>query len=378
MTGAPRIRVLCVDDEPQVLQAIALNLGRRYDIVTATSGAQALELLAGDPTIAVALSDMQMPGLSGAQWFARAKDSGHDAVRMLLTGHADLQSAIDAVNDGAVFRFLTKPCPKDALDAAITAAAEQHRLITAERVLLEQTLNGSIKTLVDVLGFTHPALVGRANRIKSIAVRLGDELEHRPRWQIEVAAMLSHIGFIALPDALGAKLEAGHVLSEQERKLAGRIPAITEQLLGNIPRLEDVRAILAAKDRPPRCDAADPRKRNLAVAANIMHAAELLDALETAGEPHPAEMVAGRDDVDPAIVAAVRALYGTTARKIAIKETALAALRVGMVLAEDAMMTSGALLVARGYEVTPGFLERLRNFMPGAIREPLRIEVVVD
>ncbi len=374
MTAEPRIRVLCVDDEPMVLKALALNFARKYDLVTATGGEQALAILAGDPTIAVAVSDMQMPGLTGAQWFARACESRHDAVRILLTGQDDVQSAMDAVNRRQVFRFLTKPCPKDMLAAAIEAAAEQHQLVCAEHVLLEQTLHGSIKALVDVLGFTNPALFGRANRIKAIATRLADVLDVRPRWQVEVAAMLSHVGYIALPDAVGAKIEAGQPMTEPERKLASRLPEITEQLLANIPRLEDVRAILAAHDKPPRCDVACPRKRAIAVGANILHAAAILDGLDSAGEPEPAAMIAGRGDIDPLVVAAVRKLY-RSARNISIKEVSLGGLRVGMVFAEDVKLASSALLVARGYEVTPGFLERVRNFMPGAIREPLRIEV---
>ena len=128
MTSATKIRtrVLCVDDEPHVLEGLSLHLRRRYDVDTATSGGAGLDILKADATIAVVLSDMRMPGMDGASFLARAKEVAPDAVRLLLTGQADLDSAIAAVNEGQIFRFLTKPCPPPTLLGAVAAATEQH------------------------------------------------------------------------------------------------------------------------------------------------------------------------------------------------------------------------------------------------------------
>src|SRR5262245_33082615 len=133
MEAKGRLRVLCVDDEPNVLEGISLHLRRRYDVVTAPNGQAALDMLEADRSIAVVLSDMRMPGLDGAQFLSRARQARPEVVRMLLTGQTDMQAAITAVNDGQIFRFLTKPCPPASLLAAVDAAAEQHRLLNLER-----------------------------------------------------------------------------------------------------------------------------------------------------------------------------------------------------------------------------------------------------
>jgi hypothetical protein len=77
-----------------------------------------------------------------------------------------MDRAIAAVNEGAIFRFITKPCSRVVLALTLKGAVEQHRLITAERVLLEQTLRGSIKALTDVLGLASPMAFGRATRLR--------------------------------------------------------------------------------------------------------------------------------------------------------------------------------------------------------------------
>src|SRR4051812_43176501 len=98
-------KVLCVDDEPEILEGLSLHLRRRYDVLTATSGAAGLELLRADQSVAVVVSDMQMPSMNGAAFLMQARGIVPDAVRLLLTGHANLDSAIAAVNDGQIFRF---------------------------------------------------------------------------------------------------------------------------------------------------------------------------------------------------------------------------------------------------------------------------------
>ena len=208
--------ILLVDDEPNVLEGLTLHLRRRYHVATAAGGAAALEILAQDAGITVILSDMRMPGMDGAAFLSEARARKHDAIRMLLTGHADIDSAAAAVNEGQIFRFLRKPCPVPVLLAAVAAAVEQHRLITAERELLEQTLGGTVKLLTDMLGLTSPAAFGRAVRVKQHVVALAAKLALPSRWQVEVAAMLSQLGTITLPPETVDNLFAGR------RALRGR------------------------------------------------------------------------------------------------------------------------------------------------------------
>jgi response regulator RpfG family c-di-GMP phosphodiesterase len=363
-----------VDDEPQILKALSIWLGNEYDLDTATGGAAALELLAREPGIAVIISDMRMPGMDGAAFLAHARQIVPDAVRMLFTGYADIDSAIAAINEGQIFRFLMKPCLPETILTAVSAAVEQHRLITAERVLLEQTLHGSIKTLTDILALVNPTSFGRADRIKQLVSELAEKLGIRERWQVEVAAMLSQLGYITLPPETVERVYYGQPLSVDEQKLVGRLPELTEELLGNIPRLEAVREILKNYPKPytPEIIQTDPHKRLVAQGAHLLRVAVDFDALGA-----PEKVSAGMalttlrnraDQYDPEVLEALAAIR-CTEESLAMYDMPLSDLRVGMILAEDVKMQNGVLLVARGYEITERFLERIRNFAPSLIQK---------
>lgn len=364
-----RPRILLVDDEPQVLQGLSLHLGRTYDVEIAGGGTEGLERLAREPAIAVVMSDMRMPGMDGATFLARSRQVVPETVRLLLTGQADIESAISAINNGQIFRFLSKPCPPPMLLAAIGAAVEQHRLITAERVLLEQTLHGSIKAMTDVLALVSPASFGRATRIKQLVTELADQLNTWPRWQVEVAAMLSQLSFITLPPETAERVYFGQPLTDGEQTLVDRLPVVTEELLGNIPRLEHVREILKTFPKAFRPEAAaskDEGKRIVANGAHVLRVAMDFDALESIGELPAFAVEALRARVgqyDPIVVDALFAIRGADDASV-VREVPASELRVGMVIAEDIKMPNGVLMVARGYEVTERFLERIRNIAP--------------
>jgi CheY-like chemotaxis protein len=376
-----RPRILCVDDEPNVLEGLSLHLRRRYDVSTAPNGADALALLERDGATEVIISDMRMPVMDGATFLARARQQFPDTVRMLLTGQSDMASAIAAVNDGQIFRFLTKPCAPADMLAAVAAAFEQHRLITAERVLLEQTLHGSIKALTDVLALTHPASFGRAMRIKQNVSDMATAVGMKERWQVEVAAMLSQLGSVALPPEVSEKVYFGHRLSGQEELMVARVPQITEQLLGNIPRLEVVRQMLASLGKPLREATGSEAERQLvARGAHMLRIGVDFDLLEGQGASPAvafATMRGRKDRYDVAILEAFAASRGEAAPREEIRELNLGTLMPGMVVAQDVMLSSGALLVARGYELTGSLLERLRNFRAGQVCEPIRVTVRV-
>ena len=382
MSEKRRPHILCVDDEPNVLEGLSLHLRRRYEVTTAPGGAEALALLARNGTTEVVISDMRMPGMDCAAFLAKARQKFPDVVRMLLTGQADLASAISAVNDGQIFRFLTKPCAPADMLAAVAAAVDQHRLITAERVLLEQTLHGSIKALTDVLALTHPASFGRAMRIKKHVTDMVTVLALADRWQVEVAAMLSQLGSIALPPEVSEKVYFAHSLSPQEEAMVARVPQVTEQLLCNIPRMEVVRHILAGLGKPTgrEASASDAERLLIARGVHILRVAIDYDLLE--GQKSTPSMAFGimrgrKDRYDPAILEAFASARGEGAPREEVRELPLNALTPGMVVAQDVMMTTGALLVARGYELTASLLERLRNFRSGTVREPIRVLVKV-
>jgi len=381
MDSTARTKILCVDDEKAVLDGLSLHLRRRYDVLTAQSGAAGLEALERDGSIAVIMSDMRMPGMDGAEFLSRARKLLPNSVRLLLTGQADMTSAIAAVNEGQIFRFLTKPCPPAAVMAAVDAAAEQNRLVTAEKVLLEQTLHGSIKALTDILSLTNPVAFGRATRIKQLVSDLAEKLEVGERWQVEVAAMLSQLGSITLPAETIEKVYYNQPLTLDEQKMVARAPAVTEQLVRNIPRLEQVAEILAAHVKPRRgadALAGDPKKQYIDLMAQLLRAAVDFDTLDTQGSSGALSLdtMRGRKDrYEPRVLDALAALRGADGPRAGVREVFLSVLCVGMVFVDDVKTNTGTLLVARGFEVTQGFLERARNFKPGTVKEPLRVVV---
>ncbi|MBI3817697.1 MAG: response regulator [Planctomycetes bacterium] len=375
--------ILCVDDEPAILEGLTLSLGRRYVIATATSGCLGLKALTNDPTICVVISDMQMPEMDGAAFLARVAQIRPETVRILLTGQAKFESAIAAVNEGKIYRLLTKPCPPIALLTALEGAVQQHRLVMSEKVLLEQTLYGSIKALTDVLSLVSPISFGRANRIKRTVARLAEKLQFANRWQLEVAAMLSQLGMIILPGATAEKIQKGLGLTDSEREMIARLPRVTEQLLSHIPRLEVVRAIISYQNRDyaslqSAVPAPDQEKEYTIRGAQIIIVVtewDLLQSLSQSVSSAIASLRARKGRFDSRVVDALEQVLLEEDPLAKAVEVPFSGLHAGMVLAEDMLSNNGTLLITRGFEITDGLLERLHNFHPRMVKEPIRIYI---
>lgn len=372
--AAPRPRLLCVDDEPYVLEGLRDSLRRSFDVQVATSGAEALALLREEPeAYSVVISDMRMPGMPGSDFLRAARLVAPDAVRMLLTGHADLQEAIKAVNGARLFRFLTKPCDSAELMRACAAALGQHRLQTAERVLLEETVRGSVDALAEVLALTNPAAFGRAGRVKALAGKLARAAGLSNWWEVEVAATLAHLGAVTLPQTTAEKLYAGATLSVQETQMVERVPIITRQLVSKIPRLEGVLEILETYRSVP-VEHAPESASTIPSGARVLRIANDYVELESRGAP---EMVAlgtmqSRTSYDRNLLEAFVAVVGVGGA-VPVREVAVAELVAGMTLADEVRSVRGELLVARGQYVTAQLIERLLNLTARLVREPLRV-----
>ncbi len=378
-----RLRVLLVDDEPAVLEGLELQLGRRYEVHSTSQPAQALKMIDAMAPFAIVLSDMRMPGMDGAALLREIRNRQPHGVRMLLSGHADVGSAIAAVNDGGVFRFLTKPCPPAQLLAAFDAAAQAYRVQAAERALLEQTLRGAIKALAEVLAVVDPAGHGQALRVQQLSLELAKELAFAPGWSLEVAALLSSIGRVSLPAEVLQRLHAGEIPLPDESAMLARLPKLTDRLLAAIPRLEPARAILLlSHDQPlPEGWATDFGSGTLATlgrCAAILRVAEGFDTLLTHGYGSAealgvlrARKVAG----DAPVIDALESLRARDQGRVAVRQLPIAMLQPGMVIAGDLCTTAGQLLVTRGFVISESFLARLTNFSRGRVREPVLVMV---
>jgi response regulator RpfG family c-di-GMP phosphodiesterase len=139
MPAEEQSKILFVDDEENVLRSLRrLFIDEGYEIFTVTSAREGLEVLR-DNEIAVIISDQRMPQMSGEEFLESAKRIRPDSVRIILTGYADAATAIDAINKGAAYRYLTKPWNDDDLILTIRGAVEQYRLVKENAYLTELT-----------------------------------------------------------------------------------------------------------------------------------------------------------------------------------------------------------------------------------------------
>ncbi|RME29502.1 MAG: response regulator, partial [Candidatus Zixiibacteriota bacterium] len=236
----PNEKILLVDDDPNLLAGLRRQFRGTYRVVTAEGGKQGLVALQEQGPFAVLISDMRMPEMNGIQFLMKAKEVSPDTVRMMLTGNADIDTAMHAVNEGNIFRFLTKPCQRETMEWAIESALKQYRMVVAERQLLEGTLKGSIQVIADVLALVNPSAFSRTARIRQYVTQIVHILELPDTWQYEVAALLSQLGCIAVPPEVLAKATAGQELDEKENQLFQQHPVLGGRLLARIPRLETV------------------------------------------------------------------------------------------------------------------------------------------
>jgi response regulator RpfG family c-di-GMP phosphodiesterase len=364
--------VLCVDDEPRVVEGLALHLRRDYHVVTASGAHGALQLLKAHGAPAVIVSDMRMPGMDGATLLKHVRHLYPETTRILLTGDPGRDVAVAAVNEGQIFRYLTKPCPADQLRTAIEAGVAQHRLLIAERVLLQETLLGCIRALIDVLAITNPVAFGRATRVKRLAADLAIAAGSSGFWQLEAAAMLSQIGYISLPTELVEKLYYGTHLTPEERVLADGAPQVAQKLLSHIPRLETVMEILTAS-RDVKNDLPEGLVK---LGADILRLVIEYDSLIAQGHPIDGAIAAIRAQMqrhDSKLVERLEAQVGALSEVQKLTEVAVCDVTPGMVFMDDLRTHIGTLLVPKGFEVTETFLERARNFGPGILQERVRV-----
>jgi response regulator RpfG family c-di-GMP phosphodiesterase len=298
-----------------------------------------------------------------------------DSVRIMLTGHAALQAAVDAVNEGHIFRFLTKPCDPETLGKALVAGTRQYQLISAEHELLNKTLRGSLKVLIGILELTNPQAFGRAARITRFVKKVARVMEVANLWQIETAAYLSQIGCVILPEEALRKLYSGEALTGEEEQLFAMHPSIGSDLLSNIPRMEIVAKIVANQERS--FDATEPLlDEGVLLGALILKAVIDFDMLQACDVPDGEAlgiMASRKGRYDPYVLAAMQTVLGVEPG-YNMAEVPSDELKDGMILDADVFLKDGRLLAARGYRVNRTLRERMKNFVakPG-VMEPIHV-----
>ncbi len=318
-------RILVVDDNPQLLSGISRNLRRVIPVVTANSGTEALALLRADREFSIIMSDMRMPGMDGAQFFAEVRFLVPDAVRILLTGQAEMASVIAAINEGRIYRFLSKPVDFEDLRTVVGAAMAHYRLQQAEAREKVAMLRTQVDRVEDLLALSSIAAWGQAARTRHLAALLAEHLGLADVVSIELAAVL-HASRLAFP----ASAPTPQVLT-----------ALTS--LASFDPEDPVRVMLS--------ELSAPSSQPLRVGTRLLKVA--LAAGEAPGSWHDrVEYLVREKGVDARFAEALRGIHDrltpSPPRKVAASELA-----VGMRIVEPLVDEAGKEIVPAGARVTP-------------------------
>ena len=378
-------KILWVDDDPNILEAYQRKLAKVVRVDTAEGGTQGLRYVMEKGPYAVVVADMQMPSMNGIEFLSRVKEIAPDTVRIMLTGNTDLRMAMQAVNTGSIFRFLSKPCPSDVIGEALVAGINQYRLVTAEKGLLEETLNGSIGLLIEVLSWADPEGFGKALELRRRVREIARALKADNLWEIELGAMLSEVGLILLPKDTLEKVRGGMSLTDAERSALVKIPEIGQELLARIPRLESVARIVLYQNKSfdgagfPEDSVAG---KSIPLGSRILKV--LLDwrSYEAQGLSDKAAfalMQSATGTYDGRVLDAAIGLYVHVEKSVQISAESsfvvrILALKAGDVLVDGVRTRDDKLLVGSGCEVTPALLVRLKFFaVLEGVQEPVKV-----
>ena len=406
------MNVLFVDDEKNILGSLSRVFRKEgYGVMLAESGERGLDLLRHN-SIAVVVSDQRMPGMGGVEFLKKARDVSPDTVRMMLTGQADMADIAGAINEGGVYRYITKPWDDEEIRLIIKAAVERYSLLAENRRLqqttmrqnaelydLNQTLEARVEDrtrrlresffafvalCADIVELHDQLSGGRCKRVAALSKGLaremgidGDELE-----AVWAAALLHEVGLIGVPREVIEKAEGE--LVDGERALIRSSPVLSQEIIGKIDTLRQVGLIVRSHmenfDGSGYPDGL--RGDEINYGSRILGICREYDRLTHARKPHSKlealatiERGMGRR-FDPEIVTAFLKFVSETKDsggaekpgrdvieddpdnvKIGVNE-----MRPGMVLVKSLTSGSGRLLVAQGTVLTEALLEKVLNF----------------
>jgi ActR/RegA family two-component response regulator len=358
-------KILLVDDDSNILDGYRRSLSREFLMETALGSAQALELVTANGPYAVVVSDMRMPGMDGLELLGKIRARSPDTVRVMLTGNTDIGTAINAINEGSIFRFLSKPCSREVMAKTLTAALVQYGLVVAEKQLLEQTLSRSIQVLTEVLSLVNPAAFSRAERARRYIHHIVTSMKLPNVWHYEVAAMMSQLGCVTLPSETIEAVYRGEKLSPNEQAQYDAHPSVAYDLLSKIPRLEPIARMIEQQNRPFQKESeADPElaamlqgaeilKLTLAYEKLIHKGISRTEAVHTLSRQYHhlrPEFFQALVELDP------------NSEEGEIRQCRIGALATGMIIQEEVRTQEGELLVSKGQEVTAALLSKLKNF----------------
>ena len=368
------VLVLIVDDDALVRETLRAAVALEgYRFALAADGREALNKLA-EVQPDVILLDVMMPGMDGFMVAKTLKESEATCFIpiVMVTALSDVKSRIQALEAGAD-DFLSKPADKAELLARVRASVkvrayhEEMRKQQREKdELLNKTLKGTIRLLVEILASTNPAAFSQCSRLVPLTRRIAKYLMHKDAWQAELVMMLSPIVEIVIPKPLLQKVRQDELLDDEEQRVFLLRSRQGIKLLADIPHLEPV--ALALTYRHKNFDGSGlPRDRvagaDIPMAARIIRAVVDFDRLQSEHQDEEAlELMrqrAGCYDVN--VLAVLQDIQRLAFAESLFKETPVEELLPGMVLGQDVLDNGGRLIVGKGNELTSLMKLRLQN-----------------
>lgn len=357
-------KILCVDDEEAILRGFKLNLNNKFELHFASDGIEGLELFKREGGFAAVLSDMRMPHMSGAEMLHGIKKIDSEVVTVLLTGHTDFESAMAAVNDGNVFRMLSKPCPPDVLRKVLKDAIEQYDLITSKRILLDQTLRGAVDALAQSLAITQPLFFGRAQRVRRMANGLAEAVQLVESWRVGVAAIFSQLAYLSIPNHLSESVYYRKDLKPELKAMLKDLPEETLKIIDLIPGLTDIREILQRIDIQPKFEMDDGS--GIRTAASILRVALDYDYYQEQGHADALiiqTLISRADTYDQKITEALSQFIDADSNSYSLEEIDTKDLAEGMRLNQDLLLEDSMLIASSGADIDRSLLKIVRNYI---------------
>jgi CheY-like chemotaxis protein len=319
-----------------------------------------------------------MPEMDGLALIFKIKSIAPDTVRIVLTGQASVHTAIAAINDGDIFRFLTKPCNKETMKKSLLAGLAQARLNVSEKEILGETLTACIQVVTEVLSLVNPAAFSRAMRLRRYMVHVVHVLGLANPWMFEVAALMSQLGCVSVAPEIIQAVHTWQTLSDEERIRYEQHPIVTQRLLENIPRMRQIAWIIANQNNypPTAADSAGLETAEIRTGAEILHVALAFDELVQKGESRGTTWTALNRRFKDLNTKILDALLETEqdSEDMQVRTCTIADLSPGMTLREDIYSVRGSLLAAKGQGVTIPVILKLKNFRDsGALADAFQI-----
>ncbi len=374
-------KVLFVDDEPNILSAIKRQLHNQYNVETAPSGDVAITKMIDEGPFGVIVVDMRMPGMDGLTLLKKVKELAPDTIRMMLTGNVDVQTAQNAINEGNIFRFMVKPSSTEQMIQNLNAGLRQYQLVKAEKELLEETLQSTVKVLVDILSIVNSISFSKTQRILTYVNHIIKDLKLENSWQYEIAALLSQIGTVVIPQELLNKQTSPNVLTKEEMEALRTHPQVTRKLIEKIPRMHQIARMIENQNTGLN----DLKNSDKNLTMNVLIGSQLLKIAVDLDQKLINGMLMSEtvnyfvEHPEIYNIKLVSSLQSFRFEKnySRIELITVDKLDVFMIAAQNIEDKNGRILLAKDQDITPASIEYLRSFAKRiGVKEPFQVKII--